>query len=160
MASIELFIWRHAEAEDALPDMDRHLTSAGRRDAARVAKNLAPLTRDAVLIASPAARARETAAALTEAAGLSATIDPRLAPGASLAQVMRSVQDVLNGNPRTASTFVFVGHQPWVGELAHQLLVGSPGDWRFRKAAAWWLYQRQGETEWSLRTIFDPDLVS
>lgn len=159
MASIELFIWRHAEAEEGIPDLDRRLTSAGRRDAARVAKALAPYTRSAALIVSPAARARETAAALIEATGLVATIDTRLAPGASLAQVMRSLHDALDAKPRTPTTFVLVGHQPWVGALAHQLLVSSPGDWRFRKAAAWWLHQRTGDSEWALRTVFDPDLV-
>jgi len=159
MESIDLFIWRHAEAEEGIPDLERHLTGKGRRDAARVASALVPYSRDALLIVSPAARTRETAAPLAEAAGLEPSIDTRLAPGASFAQVLRSVHEAVDAKDRTASTFVFVGHQPWVGQLAHQLLVGSSGDWRFRKAAAWWLSRRQGETEWSLRTVFDPDLV-
>jgi phosphohistidine phosphatase len=160
MASIELFIWRHAEAEDGVPDLERRLTGAGRRDATHIAKALAQYTRGATMLVSPAVRTRETAAALTDAADVGATVDTRLAPGASVSQVMRSLDDALGAKPRKTSTFVLVGHQPWVGALAHQLLVGTAGDWRFRKAAAWWLYQRQGDPEWALRTVFDPDLVA
>ena len=41
MQYINLFIWRHAEAEDRVPHLERALTAKGQRDASRVAKVLA-----------------------------------------------------------------------------------------------------------------------
>src|SRR4051812_5957442 len=35
---VDLVLWRHAEAEDAYPDMARKLTARGKKDAARMAE--------------------------------------------------------------------------------------------------------------------------
>jgi phosphohistidine phosphatase len=34
---VDLIIWRHAEAEDGMPDLERRLTPKGRKQAVRVA---------------------------------------------------------------------------------------------------------------------------
>ena len=63
---MELILWRHADAEDGVPDEERRLTSKGEKQAQRIAAWLKErLPKDAVVLASTARRARETAQALT-----------------------------------------------------------------------------------------------
>ena len=37
---MDLILWRHAQAEDTLPDLERQLTPLGRKQAARMAASL------------------------------------------------------------------------------------------------------------------------
>lgn len=162
MQAIHLFLWRHAEAEDGMPDLARPLTAQGRRDAARVARVLAKRMRDNTrLVVSPALRARETAEPLVAKASLHAEIDERLSPGSSTRDVLAALEDVLTACNGDAPLIVMVGHQPWIGQVARRLLTDSEGDWSVKKAAAWWLVRRarDGSGEWALRTVFDPDLL-
>ena len=39
---MELILWRHAEAEDGIPDLDRKLTAKGRKQAEKMAAFLRP----------------------------------------------------------------------------------------------------------------------
>ena len=62
---MELILWRHADAEEGERDLERKLTSKGRKQAARVAQWLQHrLPSKFTVICSPARRARETADAL------------------------------------------------------------------------------------------------
>ena len=65
---MELILWRHAEAEEALEgqnDSERKLTSKGRVQAVRMAEWLLPrLPPETRMLVSPARRTRETAARL------------------------------------------------------------------------------------------------
>ena len=62
---MELILWRHADAEDGADDMARRLTAKGERQAAAMATWLrANLPSQHTLMASPAVRAQQTAAAL------------------------------------------------------------------------------------------------
>ena len=62
---MELILWRHADAEDGADDMARRLTPAGEEQAAAMAQWLrAHLPAQYTLLASPAVRAQQTAAAL------------------------------------------------------------------------------------------------
>ena len=77
---MDLILWRHADAEDGAPDLERRLTKRGRKQAERVAQWLrVRLPDDYELISSPAARATETAEALAK----KVRIDNSLAPGAA-----------------------------------------------------------------------------
>lgn len=162
MQNINLFLWRHAEAEDSWPDLDRALTPRGQRDAARVAKALAKqLDANSRIVASPATRTRETVASLVARASLPLEIDPRLAPGAPVGDVLDALEAAIASCSGDAPSLVLVGHQPWLGQVARHLLTGHDGDWSVKKAAAWWLVRRarDGNTEWTLRSVLDPDLV-
>jgi len=110
---MRLFLVRHAEAAAGLPDDLRPLTSAGRDTARRVGTRLAAEQPDAVL-SSPLLRARETAAAIAEAAGLEAEADDRLAPGAD-------ADDVRTVTAGRGETVVAVGHQPDCSEIVLEL---------------------------------------
>ena len=62
---IELVLWRHAEAEDGSPDLNRALTRRGQAQAAAMAEWLRPRLPDRVRIfASEARRSQQTAAHL------------------------------------------------------------------------------------------------
>lgn len=162
MQTINLFLWRHAEAEDTWPDLDRALTTKGQRDAARVAKAIAKqLDENSSIVASPAVRTRETAQPLVKRAAIGVEIDSRLAPGATLGEVLAALEAAIASCNGDACTLVMVGHQPWVGQVARRLLTNGNGDWSVKKASAWWLVRRSrdGSTEWTLRSVLDPDLV-
>lgn len=162
MQTINLFLWRHAEADDAVPDLQRALTARGQRDASRVAKVLARhLDEDSRIVISPAVRTRETAQPLVDRLSLQPEIDPRLAPGARTGAVLDALEAAIAEFSGASPTLVLVGHQPWVGQVARRLLTNADGDWSVKKAAAWWLVRRSrdGNSEWTLRSVFDPDLV-
>jgi phosphohistidine phosphatase SixA len=62
---MDLILWRHADAEDAIPDLTRNLTTKGDRQAKRMAGWLrVHLPKQARILSSPANRSRQTADAL------------------------------------------------------------------------------------------------
>ncbi len=150
---MNLILWRHADAEDSVPDSERKLTAKGRRQAEKVGSWLAErLPDDALILASPAVRARETAEALERpfetvaAVGLMASADSILAAA---------------GWPEHGGTVVIVGHQPVLGEVAAQLLAGKASGLSIRKGALWWFScrERPAGSEITLRAVIGPDLI-
>ena len=79
---MRLFLVRHAEAALGDPDDLRPLTTAGREHARKLGAALAT-EHPEIVLTSPLLRARETAAAIAEASGVTAEADERLAPGAT-----------------------------------------------------------------------------
>ena len=64
---MDLILWRHAEAEDGVPDGERALTKKGHKQAAAMAAWLKErLPKRVRILASPATRAQQTAAALEQ----------------------------------------------------------------------------------------------
>jgi phosphohistidine phosphatase len=153
--SMNLILWRHAEAEDAEPDLSRRLTPRGRKQAARVAHWLREnLPERFVVLASPATRTRETADALEA----EYTVDRRLAPDMDVAHYIAAAQWP-DGPGEASGTVVVVGHQPVLGRLASLLLAGHEQDWTVRKGAVWWLStrERSGQEQVVLRSVVSPD---
>ena len=151
---MQLILWRHAQAEDGKNDLERELTTKGRKQAVKVAvwlrKRLPAKYR---VLARPAVRARQTAAAL----GMEVSVVERLAPGASVKDVLEAA-----GWPDSAdAATVIAGHQPTLGRVAAQLVSGSSAEWSVRKGGLWWLeYRRRGgESEVVVRAVLSPDLV-
>ena len=152
---MDLILWRHADAEEGIgiPDGERKLTAKGIKQAARMAKWLrARLPEDAVVLASPAKRAQQTARALTADFEVVAEIGTAAA-----------AEDVLRacGWPKTGRTLVVVGHQPTLGEVTALLLTGARGQWGLKKGAVIWLAQGAGGgiARPSLRAAISPDLL-
>jgi len=104
---VRVFVVRHAQAAPGEPDELRPLTEAGRAAARALGERLAAEGPGAV-VSSPLLRARETADAIARAAGLAATTDERLAPGASADDVRALAQE---------DPTVVVGHQPDCSEI-------------------------------------------
>lgn len=146
---MELILWRHADAESGMPDDERPLTAKGIKQAERMADWLKKrLPNDAVILASPARRARETVQALTGKFEVSEKVGTGAAPQAVLKAA---------GWPHGEATVVVVGHQPTLGQTAALLLTGKPQEWSLRKGAIWWLARRERDT--IVRAVIAPDLL-
>jgi phosphohistidine phosphatase len=142
---MDLILWRHADAGDGVPDLARELTPIGVKQAARMAAWLLQrLPRDALIIASPAVRAQQTASAL----GKEFLTEKRLAPGASVEALLKAAG--------SGKTVVLVGHQPDLGRAAAHLVAGSRSEWTIEKGAAWWL---SGEAPMRIRAVVSADLL-
>ena len=145
----ELVLWRHADAEDGIPDAGRALTKKGLKQAKQVAAWLKPrLPGNYVILVSPAKRAQQTAAALD----LPYTTEKRIGVHANVADIVSAA-----GWPERRGMVVVVGHQPTLGEVAAQLLTGEPAGWNIKKGALWWFSDRGGDT--ILRAVVSPDLL-
>lgn len=148
---MELILWRHAEAEDGVPDNSRPLTEKGRRQAKGMAHflsgRLPPNTR---ILVSPAVRAQETATALTSHFITAPNIGVNATPQTAIATA---------GWPKTEGSVLLVGHQPWMGELAALLMTGRADIWSIKKGAVWWFSgrEREGDFQTVLRLVIAPD---
>ena len=146
---MDLILWRHADAEDGYHDEKRMLTPKGRKQAERMAGWLERhLPAHSLVLASPALRTQQTAAALgrkvltRDEIGLSATPDTLLRAA---------------GWPDGERTVVVVGHQPTLGVVAARLLVGVDAQWSVRKGSIWWFVRDEGRTV--LRAVLGPELA-
>jgi phosphohistidine phosphatase len=144
---MDLILWRHADAEDGYHDEQRALTAKGRKQAERMARWLDRyLPSHALVLASPAVRTQQTAAALgrrvvtRDELGLSATPD----------SVLRAA-----GWPDRDEAVVVVGHQPTLGIVAARLAAGIDAQWSVRKGSIWWFERDEGRTV--LRVVLDPE---
>jgi len=150
---MDLILWRHAEAEPGVPDLERRLTAKGAKQAERMAawldRRLPAATR---VLASPADRTQQTARALSR----KFRVVPDLAPDASPAAVLAAA-----GWPDAQEPVLIVGHQPTLGEVAALLLSGEEASWSVRKGAVWWLSNRvrNGESTVVLKVVVGPDFV-
>lgn len=159
---MNLILWRHADAEN-LPermlehhpsDLQRPLTERGHKQATLIARWLNErLDGDALILASPAVRAQQTAEALKR--HFETVRD--IAPGADSSAVLAAA-----GWPDgRASTVVVVGHQPTLGRVASLLLAGHEASWSIKKGGVWWFSNRRRDDEAQvvLRAVVNPDLV-
>lgn len=150
---MELILWRHAEAEDGIPDSARALTPKGRKQAKHMAAWLRPrLPENVEILVSPTLRTQQTAAALERDFS---TLDA-LAPGAAAHDILAAAHW-----PDGPACVVVVGHQPTLGEVASLLLAGSEAGFSIRKGALWWLEGRArgAGSECVLRAVLAPDLA-
>ena len=151
--TMDLLLWRHADAEDASPDAARALTRKGVKQAAEIAAWLKPrLPRGTHILVSPAKRAQQTA----EALNLPFTTERRVGLQAGVADVIAAAHW-----PEGRTAVLVVGHQPTLGQLAALLLAGEEASWTVKKGALWWFSNRvrDDEIQTVLRTVISPDLL-
>jgi len=153
--SIELVLWRHAEAQDPIPgklaDADRALTPRGHAQAARMAAWLnARLPGQCRMLVSPATRTQQTASALKRAWDA----DERVGLSAGAQSLLMAVEW-----PRRAGTTIVVGHQPTLGQVAARLLPGADLDWNIRRGAIVWLQHHPEQGRAVLRMAMTPDEI-
>ena len=147
---MDLILWRHADAESGVPDEERKLTAKGEKQAERMATWLKEnLPKDAVVLASPARRAQDTAEALTK----KFETVREVGTSANAQAVLKAA-----GWPRGERTVVVVGHQPTLGQAVALALTGKPGDWSIKKGAIWWLVARS-PNQVVVRAVIAPDLL-
>jgi phosphohistidine phosphatase len=110
---VRVYLCRHAKAAPGEPDEERELTGKGRRQAAELGERLAALPEPPVVVlASPLVRARQTAEAIAAATGAPLELEPRLAPGAGVADLRAAVAGL-------AGPVATVGHQPDCSEITY-----------------------------------------
>ncbi|BBJ00679.1 histidine phosphatase family protein [Ferrigenium kumadai] len=150
---MDLILWRHAEAEDGAPDLERKLTSKGVKQAEKTAAFLRQhMPRDARILVSPATRTLQTVAALTD----HFTLAPTIGPGASAHAILQAARW-----PDAGGTVLVVGHQPTLGEVAAQLLGSDDYSLSLKKGALWWFSYREREEQpqVTLRLVISPEFL-
>jgi len=150
---MDLILWRHADAEDGVPDSSRKLTAKGEKQAQQMGQWLkARLPEKFKLIASPAKRAQQTAQALSK----TFDTDKTISPGADAISVLTA-----SGWPGAKGAVVVVGHQPTLARVAAFLLAGEEADWSMKKGSIWWISNRtrQDETQTILRVMMTPEFI-
>lgn len=151
---MELILWRHADAENGKDDQKRELSDKGRRQAARIAAWLRPrMHGEWLVLASPALRAVQTAAALDHKFDTRLTLNTDSNPSAILREAHW---------PDGSRNVIVVGHQPTLGQLAARLLTDQHGDLSIKKGAVWWFSSSEDDesgSATSLRAVMAPDLA-
>jgi phosphohistidine phosphatase len=133
--------------------LERELTDKGHKQAKQMAAWLREhMPEGTRVLVSPAARAQQTARALT---GKFETVQA-IEPGASAEAVLTAA-----GWPQAHHAVLVVGHQPTLGEVAALLISGKPGEWSLKKGAIAWLSGRHRGHHWDivLRAALSPDLL-
>jgi phosphohistidine phosphatase len=104
------------------------------------------------VLASPARRTQQTAAALERKFKTSRD----LAPDATVEALLHAVRW-----PDARESVLVVGHQPTLGLVAGYLISGQPQAWPVRKGGVWWLRarEREGVLQVVLHAVVSPELV-
>jgi phosphohistidine phosphatase len=150
---MDLILWRHAEANEGEEDLERDLTPRGERQAQRMSKWLdRQLPEGVKIFCSPARRAEQTVLPL----GRKYKIRDELSPQGSCEHLLEMVQW-----PYAKHATLLVGHQPFLGQIAAQLLGMQAAEVSVRKGAVWWLRARQKDDQMQtiLLAVQSPDMV-
>jgi phosphohistidine phosphatase len=153
---MDLILWRHAEAFDALEgqeDLSRTLTPKGEKQALRMGQWLDRQLPEGVrVMSSPAIRCEQTVKTL----GRKVKYKSDLYPDATLDDFLASV-----GWPDSKMSVLVVGHQPVLGQAIAYLLGIPTGECSVRKGAVWWLRSRvrDGQTQTVVVSVQTPELL-
>lgn len=150
---MDLILWRHADAQDGTPDLDRALTAKGRKQAEWVAAWLLErMPKGTRVLVSPAVRTCQTADALRRGYD----VVEELGPGADAAHLLAAA-----GWPDAEGTVLIVGHQPTVGEVASLLLFGESQAMSIKKGGLVWLTNRVrgSQPQTVLKAAMTPEMV-
>lgn len=132
-----LLFWRHAEAKEGIPDLERPLTPRGIAQASHAADWLRRHAPGRLqVISSPAQRARQTAATFSN----HFLICNEIGPDQSLCNQLDLIERHLREN---SDSLLIVGHQPALGQVISKIVCGMSQPWSVRKNAIWWLTLRQ-----------------
>lgn len=151
--TMDLLLWRHAEAEDGEDDLKRRLTARGEKQARTMAKWVRDhQPKELRIIVSPAVRTQQTAEALK----LPYETVRKIGPDACVSELIAA-----SGWPDASGAVLIVGHQPSLGRMASLLLAGCEAEWTIKKGALWWLSNRvrRGETQTVLRAVIPAELL-
>ena len=122
---MELYLLRHAEADDAVPDEVRRLTARGREQAAAAAAGIASLHLGLKQVfSSPLVRAVQTAEYVVQALALPLETTGALAAGNDASGAL----SLLGSHP---GPLLFVGHEPQLSDI---VLAATGGRVRMRKS--------------------------
>lgn len=154
---MRLYLVRHATAKDGVPDAQRPLNKAGRKEVKLVGKRLRKLEPGRFEIwYSPLKRAAQTAEGLAKSLGLKKLLKEfkGLEPGQSTGTLRKQLAAL-------DRDLMLVGHQPFMGSLASELLSGeADADFvDFPKGGVACLEKEGKQGTWNLCWLLDPDLL-
>lgn len=150
---MDLILWRHADAENGVPDASRKLTAKGEVQAQLMGNWLKSQLPDKYrVLASPTRRTQQTAQALTKSFETVNTI----VPGADAISILAAA-----GWPDAKGTVVVVGHQPTLARVAAFLLSGAEADWIMKKGNVWWFSNRvrEARSQTVLKVMMSPEFL-
>lgn len=150
---MQLFLWRHADAQPGMPDRERPLSPEGLKEAALTGRWLDTLLpADASILVSPALRTRQTADAL----GRHYETHESAAIGSSPEKLLAAVNWPVNEKP-----VLIVSHQPLLGYVASFLLCGKKQKWHIEKSNVWW-FEIDGKSHETtlLKGVLSPSLLA
>jgi phosphohistidine phosphatase len=159
---MDLILWRHAEAENAVEggdDLSRSLTKKGERQAVRMASWLdRHLPEGTRVLVSPSRRTQQTVMPL----GRKFKLRDELVPETSVEDVMSLLKWHPETGPQLKGPVLVVGHQPYLGQLVARLLGMQEDVCPVRKGGVWWLRTRvrDGQSQTVLLTVACPELIS
>jgi phosphohistidine phosphatase len=160
--TVDLILWRHAEAQERSDDGDdlsRALTRKGQRQALRMAAWLdLHIPAGTRVLVSPARRAEETAHAL----GRNFKRRDELRPLASPEEALSLLKWDPVAGPQVKGPVLMIGHRHALAPLAARLLGMEPDSVMLRKAAVWWLRGRAlaGQYRCSVVAAMSPELLA
>ena len=150
----QLILWRHADAEPALPgqsDMSRTLTTKGVAQSVEMARWLNKhLPKHTLVMSSPAERTKQTARALDADTHLLDILGPEAHYKTILAYLTESLSE----------SVLLVGHQPWIGQILSELLEFSGEAISVKKGAVWWLRLSNDGAVYKLHSVQTPQLIT
>lgn len=152
-----VYLVRHMEAVDTLPDHGRALSEHGRRQAVVLAKFLrhAEAFQPAEIWHSPLVRAKETAQVLSRELALAVPV--KQVAGLTPEDDPEAMAEVL---AKSARPVALVGHEPHLSALASLLVTGSLEHVAFAmKKGATLALERYG-ARWIVRWHVEPDLLT
>ena len=154
--TMDLIIWRHAQAEDereGLDDLQRALTPRGEKQAARMAQWLDLYLPDNTrILCSPALRCEQTVLPL----GRKYKLREELAPDNKPDKLLEA-----SDWPKAKQNVLVIGHQPMLGQAIAKL-IGLKGDnCPIRKGSVWWLRtrERDGHQQTVVIAVQSPDVL-
>ncbi|WP_066567021.1 histidine phosphatase family protein [Snodgrassella sp. CFCC 13594] len=154
---MDLILWRHAEAEEGDEDLQRKLTNKGQQQAKITATWLRErLPEHTRVWVSQAKRSQQTAAHLK----LPVSVVPMLNPTTRSHDLPGLLQRENN-----ESALVWVGHQPWLGQMCAFLLNQQWDNtlyWSVKKSGFWWFeikVDSHRRIEAKLKAALTPNMV-
>jgi phosphohistidine phosphatase len=154
---MDLLLWRHAHAHDALPgqsDMDRPLSRKGENQATAVAKWLnEKLPENTQILCSPSKRTLQTVAFLNRAY----QVCEEIAPDGNASALLNVVDW-----PYAKQAVLVVAHQPFLSDTVTRLMNLNPArPLSFQKGGIWWIRQRhkEGSPHVQLVCVLNPEIV-
>lgn len=152
-----LYLIRHAEAVDRVPDAARELSARGRHQVALLADFLARTKafRPDAVWHSPLMRARETAQLLAQELGLSLRIEE-----ASGLTPEDDPQVMAARLATTTRAIALVGHEPHLSALASLLVAGAPQPVVFAMKKGATLALERAGARWAVRWHIEPGLLA
>ena len=150
---MKLFLLRHGKADWPgwnKPDDERPLTDEGKKEVATVAKFLARLEIEPLILTSPLPRASQTAEIAAKHLNVKVRTESSLRPGFEMKQLRKILKDF------PEKSLMLVGHEP---DFSHTIFQLTGGNAKMSKAGVALIEFEPDSMEGELRWLFPPRIA-